>query len=73
MPVVKVKPAVNVPLCTAKEVAPVAVKVCVGIAEPPGNVPNVPEDVTHAGASDTFKNAEEDLPANPVVTFSTLI
>ena len=28
---------------------------------------------TQAGSSDTFQNAEEDLPANPVVTFSTLI
>mgnify|MGYP003663962248 CR=1 FL=1 len=61
------------PLCTAKEVAPVAVKVCVGSAAVPEKVPNEPEAVTHAGASDTFKNAEEDLQANPSVTFSTLI
>ena len=39
----------------------------------PSKVPNVPEAVTHAGSSDTFNIAEEDLPANPVVAFYTLI
>ena len=71
-PLVKVNPAVNVPLVTANEVASVAVKVIVDIAEPPAKLPKLPAEVTHAGASETVSKAEELLTALPSL-FSILI
>ena len=58
------------PVVTAKDVASVAVKVIVEIAEPPAKVPKEPDAVTHAGASLTVRSDDEVLTANPLL-FST--
>ena len=70
-PVVNVKPVAIAPVVIAKDVAFVAVKVCVAIAEPPSKVPKEPLPVTHAGASETVSIAVvllTELPSG----FSTL-
>ena len=71
LPVVKVNPVAIPPVVIANDVASVAVKVCVAIAALPEKVPNVPEAVTHAGASLTVNKAVALLTALPSL-FSTL-
>ena len=64
-PVVNVRGVAIAPDVIAKEVALVAYKVCVGIAEPPAKVPKDPDAVVHVGASLTVKAAVAVLTAKP--------
>ena len=70
-PVLKVNPAVTDPVVTAKDTAFVAVKVIVPTEATPEKDPNEPAAVTQAGKSETVKEADDVLTANPF-GFSTL-